>query len=354
MGDKGMVIKVAIAEDHEEYLTRLINGLEKYNELNLSLYTERASLEKALTTKKFDILLFNPALYDGQVSLPKATLAVLLTDESENIPESCREFCRVKKYQRISSIYRKLLDLYADVCSNISVNGGNYTSKIVFYSPIGGSGKTSIALAASTQLAMMGKSVLYVNFEDIPSDACYLPQKNTDKGMSELLAYMGTDVNFSMKLQGLVHSKMDKFYYLNHFSSPNDIYEMTSEEIEELLTLIGNTGLYDYIVIDTETALNDKKKVMFECADKIIIINNSGVIANEKIKCFMSQTHILNEYKHKMLEVHNLTWQGAMFENTGLPVIDVIEKIQNASVEKTISIIAAQNVKRLTNALMNV
>lgn len=71
-----MMIKVAIADDDYEYAKRLMYGLEKYNDLNVSLYTEAKNLENALQTKKFDILLFSPHVFSGQVALSGRTAAI--------------------------------------------------------------------------------------------------------------------------------------------------------------------------------------------------------------------------------------------------------------------------------------
>lgn len=349
-----MLIKMAIADENTEYIERLMNGLEKHNELTIAVYTEKRSLENALATKKIDILLFSPELYNGQISLPKSTLAVLMADDETDIPESCRNFAAIRKYQRISSIYSRLLEMYADVCSNVVVGGGRYTKKVVVYSPIGGVGKTTVALAAATRLAMQGQSVLYLNFEDIASEACYLPQTDSDKGMSELLATLGTDTNMALKLQGLTHEKIPKLYYMNHFTSPNDSYEMRADELEELLNKIANTGLYDYLVIDTETSLADKKRTLFEQADKIVIVNKQDMLAEEKMKCFMRQTHILNEYADRMVVVMNQATQAVPAAQTQLPIVEVISRMQNTDAEKIISSLAAGSLNKLTGILMNI
>lgn len=349
-----MIIKIAIADNHEEYVKRLVRGLEKKKELNLFVYDNKEALEMALHTKKFDILLFTQSMYDGRVLLPEFTLAVMLTDESEEIPEQYKEFYKIKKYQRISTIYSKILNAYADICENVVVGDTACAKKIIFYSPIGGSGKTTLALAAAEQLAMRGQRVLYLNFEDIPSDGCYLPQSKADEGISELLACLDKDTNLTIKLQGLVNSKKENFDYLNHFSSPNDLYEMTPDELEKMMKKISEAGLYDYLVIDTESALNNHKKMLFECADKIVVISTQGQMAVEKMQCFAKQLHILNEYGEKMVGIVNQAVQMHEIEDIGIPIADTVMKIQNLESDKLISMIAAKNMKNVIDILIQI
>ena len=62
-----MLIRIAIADSDNEYIDRLTNVLETYDDVSLSIYTDRYALETALMTKSFDVLLFSPELFDVQL-----------------------------------------------------------------------------------------------------------------------------------------------------------------------------------------------------------------------------------------------------------------------------------------------
>ncbi len=346
-----MLIKIAIADNDNEYTKRLMYGLEKYNDLNISLYTEAKSLEKALQTKKFDILLFSPHVFTGQISTPKNTAAILLADGAEAIPDACRNYAKIKKYQQISGIYQEMLDRYAEVCGNIGPIGANRTKKILFYSPIGGSGKTTLSLSAAVRLAKGGHSVLYVNLEELASDACYLPQSG--KGLSELLVRLDSDINFALKLQGLANTKMENFFYLNHFESPNDIYEMKDDEFDKLISTIAGTNLYEYLIIDTGTSLNSKTMVLFECADKIVLVDKTDEAAKAKMQCFLSQLHIVNEYADRMLRVINFGTGFDVALKTQIPIAEVVQRARSAETEKIILSIAEKGINSLAGMLLD-
>lgn len=295
-----MNIKLAIADKNEEYIKRLLNVLEEYDDLSISVYTDKKSLEKALAEKNFDVLLFDASVCEGQVPVEKASLGIMLLDEAEDIPAGCNNYPKIKKYQRISKIYKKILDLYADRSGNREILSNEKKSKTVaFYSPIGGAGKTTIALASAARLALMGYKTFYLNLEDIASEAFYLPQTG-EKGASEILSCLGTDINFKMKLQGLMQVKGENLFYLNHFDTPNDIYELAPEEIEELVYSILKTGLFDFLLIDMGTSLDEKAVKVFETADHVAIIEKPDMISAGKLEIFFRQIYIMQEYGKKM------------------------------------------------------
>lgn len=324
-----MIIKMAIADADEEYIERLLNVLEGYEDLNLSVYTDRNALEMALASRHFDVFLFDPSVFDGQVDIGKNTLAVMLLDENVNIPESCRDYKKVKKYQRISRTYQQILGLYSEVCGDVGgVIGGGGVSAIAVYSPVGGVGKTTIALAIATRLADMGQRVFYMSLEDIASEDCYLPQSDA-KGLSDVAANLGQNINFTMKIQALLQNKNQNLYYLNHFDSPNDINEMRGEEVTELIEQLEKTGLFDVLVIDTGISMNDKLLHLFESADKIVLVEKEDAIAIRKLNCFLGQSHIINEYANKMCRVINFHMGRDSVLQTNIPLIGRINAVQN-------------------------
>lgn len=253
-----MVLNIAIADKNEEYIERITSVLEGYEGMNLSVFTEENSLEEALTSREFDILLFDQSVYDGHIEVGKKFLPIMLLEEEHGVNIQFQNYKKIRKYQRISRIYQQILELYSEVSGDFTdVAGQKQTAIVVVCSPVGGAGKTTLALAAATKYAVQGYRCLYINFENIASDECYLPQTGT-KGMSEIAAQLGEKINFTLKIQSLLQKKRDNLFYLNHFDSPNDIYELTLEETKELLEIFERSGLFDIIVVDMN-GCTDKK-----------------------------------------------------------------------------------------------
>lgn len=54
-----MILKIAIADKNSEYIRRILNVLETYGDIDVSVFTDEKSLEGALDNRKFDVLLFD-------------------------------------------------------------------------------------------------------------------------------------------------------------------------------------------------------------------------------------------------------------------------------------------------------
>ncbi len=61
-----MIIKIAIADENREYAEKMLDILEGYEKISLSIYTDKRILEQILNAKHFDVLLFVPSVFDEQ------------------------------------------------------------------------------------------------------------------------------------------------------------------------------------------------------------------------------------------------------------------------------------------------
>lgn len=310
-----MIVKIAIASEDREYLRRLVNVIEKDTDFNITVYSDKDSLSEAIRNRKFDVFMFTQDIIADMVDDVRSDLNILLDDGENSLSDSRGNISIIKKYQRISNIKKQIFDLYSDVCGKDSRSErGERASVIAFYSPIGGAGKTTISLMAAGRFAADGKRTFYINLEDISSESFYLPQ-DEEKGMSEFMGFVEKDVNLGMKLQGMLKEKKPGMYYLNAFSSPNDVLDMTPEDVRLLISGLKKTGLFDVIVVDMSTRTDDKAKEVFELSDKIVFVEKADEISVKKLTKFYEQRHILNEYAHKSVRIIN--------KDNGLPVVPV-------------------------------
>lgn len=339
-----MIIKIAIADSDREYLQKLAGGLSLYSDLNLALFSDEESMMNAFRNKKFDIFLFSPKIFSVESSYFKvrADLKVLLDDKEQVISDVYSDAGRIDKYQRVSRIYKKILELYSEVCGKGTAIGDGYTSICAFYSPVGGSGKTTIALTVAAKLAFMGKRIFYISLEDIASENFYLLQ-GEDNGLSELMLHIDKNTNINLKIQGMLNNKNENLYYLNHFSSPNDIYDMRTEELRKLIDTFSNSGMFDCIVVDMGTGIDEKNKLIFEKADKIVVVERTDAISRRKTGCFFAQQHIINEYGNKMVRIINFDDGHSANQETEIPVIGKIRTMTENDAEKIVDVLSKSN-----------
>lgn len=336
-----MVIRVALACKDEEYLNRLLLGFDKYRKIDLTMYSDEESLSRELKEKRFDILLFTTDMFSREMDYlnTKADLKILLDDEEKIISNTFSDAKRVKKYQRISKIYKNLLDYYSEVCGKDMTPGEENVKIVSFYSPVGGAGKTTVALVSAEKYAQHGKRTFYISFEDIASEDCYLEQ-DQEKGLSDLMRFVDSNTNIAMKIEGMLKRKGTNLYYLNHFTSPNDIKELTVEDVQNLISAIRNTGLFDVIVVDMGTALEDKELALFEMSDCVLIVERTDEIATRKINGFYQMYYIMNTYASKMMRIINLDNGITNTINTNISIVGKIGDVQNMDSSNVISVLA--------------
>lgn len=336
-----MVIRIALACKDVDYLERLVSGLEKFPNLDLTIFSDGENLRQNMRGRRFDVFAFSPDVFERDMDYMdiKADLKLLLDDEEHPITAIFADAKRVRKYQRISYIYKSLLDYYSEVCGRDGASGDRMAQIIAFYSPVGGAGKTTLALVAAEKFAHSGKRTFYISLEDMASEDCYLTQGD-EKGFSDLMRYVDSNTNFGMKIQGMLKSKKDNFYYVNHFTSPNDIYDMNVEDMQGLLGAIRQTGLFDVIVVDMGTSLDKKNLALFEMADRVVVVERADEISARKMNCFYKMHHIMNESSTKMVRILNFD-NGILHPiETKIPEIGRVGDVQNMDSANIISVLA--------------
>ena len=75
-----MILNIAIADENSEYIRRILDVLEGYEDLDISVFTDEDSLEEALKNRKFDVLLFDESICHNIVVEQKEMLSILLLD----------------------------------------------------------------------------------------------------------------------------------------------------------------------------------------------------------------------------------------------------------------------------------
>ncbi len=299
-----MNITIAIADSNREYLTRLSEVLQEYEDLSVSIFTSVERLEESLRSKKFDVILFNPDICEEKLQFPNVKLSVCLyCDEVEN-KELYADSEKVMKYQRISNLYKEILKLYADKAGyTVNFDNSQNTRVIAMYSPMGGSGKTTIALAVANKIVSRGKSVLFLSMEQLNSSVCVNP--HVEDGITVLIESISEDVNFELKLKGGMQQGLGGISYVDGFERIVDYNTVTQKEIMDVINSIKRCGICDVVIIDMHSRLDEISIGIFEQADNIIVVEKTGEMSDLKMNLF-SQQAIAQEYENKMLVITNM------------------------------------------------
>ncbi len=290
-----MRIRLALVDSDESYLIRIVAAFNKKYVDKFEIYsftTLNAALDQA-ANYKVDVFIVSNSFQIDTGRLPaKCGFAYFVesTDVSRigDVPAIC-------KYQRADLIYKQILSLYSDMAGDLvgkeAVDSSCKT--IIFTSPAGGVGTTSVAIACATRFAKCGRRVLYLNFDKYwPTDMALSADGQFD--MSDIIfAIKSKKSNLSIKLESCV--KRDK-YGVYFYSQPKvalDMMELSTKDEEQLLSTLRSTDNYDYIIVDKGFSIEKEEVQLLQMMSEIVIVSSGSESANSKVDRALSALVIM-------------------------------------------------------------
>ena len=297
-----MKIKLLIATIDILYVKLISDNISEYHadKIDVSICNALEGLQDALTQRKYDVALIDSALLEyadtSSVSLP-----LLLWSQDDPFDFAQEGLGRVNKYQRISTIVAAILEKYAKVSAGKNDPDIKKANITAIWSPVGGVGKTSVAVAYAMSQAVYEKEVFYLNMEDFTSVPCYF--NRTGKSISAVFEMLeNQDGNVKMLIQGV--SCSDKgIMYLCGPDNYEDMCILSAGNIHTLVTACA--GLADELVIDLPSACDTRTRKVFELADNILLVTAQTAQSEIKTAQFLSQNNVFESIKEKVTMVVN-------------------------------------------------
>ena len=284
---------LVLADSDEWYIDSLgkfLSGSYK-SRFNVNVFTRKELLEEFLEAGcgKTDVLLASPDMIpEKAVQRFEPDMVIVLSDGKK--PEKYDTMPCINKYQPGERIVNSIMEIYSAVNSGmVSVlKGSKKTTLISVYSPVGGSGKTTIALNLSIQLSRMGLEVFYLNLESVNTSDCFL--KSTDSGhnlSSVLLCLKDYSKRLAVRLESArcFDARFNISYFRPAFCSL-ELDELTEDDTGRLLSELRDLGQYDVIVADMDSVLNRRNMAVLSGSDSIVLLLRQDVQSKYKAECF--------------------------------------------------------------------
>jgi len=319
-----MNIKIAILDSDMNYLERLSGVLQQYDEFLVSVFTKSETLEQAMEQNAFQIVLFHPDVSNDQLLFKAGVMPICLCDDETINQKLYPQVAVIQKYQRISNIYKEILKCYAAYADNYGMDFFREGSAkaIAVYSPVGGSGKTTIAVAIARKLHEMNKRVLFLSIEQLNGASIHFPVK--EEGITHLIEALSGNSNFRLTLKGILKENAEGLFYIEGFERLVDYEDVSREEIETVINKIRQCDVCDYLIIDTGSSLDEITKTVLETVDKIVLVQRNSENADTKMKLFDTQVWV-SEQKEKMCVIKNFAEQNKRgYELPQLPIVGVV------------------------------
>lgn len=327
-----MKIRLLIATADKDYTDHLSNTISKRyaDTLELSICTSAERLSDLTAAGKYDAALLEPdfisAVAPGSIIVP-----FVLVDELGQGADS-GNVKNIRKYQRISSMTGQVIESCAEAGRGPGGVDASKAQITAVWSPAGGTGKTTVALAYAASKASAGKQVVYLNLENFSSTPVYFPES----GRSISKALEKLESNLQLFLLGI--RQQDVGSGIMYFCGPenyDDICILTDEDIEKLITACATE--VDELVIDLSSQIDKRVVKTFGMADKILLIADPSNASQVKINQFITQHNVFGQIQPKAVLVNNknAASQGAGISKTVmLPYVQTGDPI---SVFKTLS-----------------
>ena len=293
-------LNIVVADYDLSYLDALCSFLNTNytDKLFTSVVSDTKYLNSHLRGKKTDILLINPDFYDEDLLKGYNIVSIIFLSEhtgAEGLP-----YAVVNKFQQGETLYEEVMDIYMK--QNLSSLGSitreyNNTKVLSFYSPIGGIGKSSLAVLTALEIGKAGQEVLYLNLEDIQSTPMFF-SCDANKSFSDFLYLIKVRNSSVIEKLPELKNRINE-YKLDYFSpadSAMDIEELSAEDIQYLLESLLKLNFYSYIIVDLTSKYNNQYKSILEVSKNVVMPIGQDALARLKCEQFFKQVYSLNKY----------------------------------------------------------
>lgn len=150
---------------------------------------------------------------------------------------------------------------------------------ISIYSAVAGMGKSTLALNLCKQLTLQGQRVFYLSLEMLNGSALFMDSHRSahavdpDNRMSKLLYYLKSERSMDELLKEWntlrARGAGVGFDYFEPLHNLDEMKQLNQQDTRRLLDLIQQSGAYDTVVVDLDSALDERMLTVLECSDKL-------------------------------------------------------------------------------------
>jgi len=297
-------VKLLVATTDESYAGHLSNHISSHHAdvIDVTVCRTPERFGELLKSSTFDAALLDEGMAD-KTELGGIRLPMLLWAEDNSTTGIAESLSRIRKYQRISSIVADVLEQYAKASPN-DHNGDNGKARITaVWSPAGGTGKTTVALAYAAKKASEGKQVLYLDLEPFSSVPSFFHEPG--KSISTVFEMLGTsEGSITTLIQGI--RRCDSNTGISYFCHPVNFDDMNILSAEDVITLLGAcSAVTEELVIDMSCVCDERTRLTFELADRIFIVTDPAHTVQAKLQQFSTQHNVFTLIYEKVTFIAN-------------------------------------------------
>lgn len=285
-----------LCDPEEEYALLMTEFLRGHKDLpwEIHTYTEVERLLKE-ERDRIAMLVAAESAYTDEMQELKPQQMVILNESGLVTQEHIRN---INKYQEAESVLRELLEVYMEIMGETMpwVQTVGHTRFIGIYSPVRRCLQTTFALTMSQMLAEDHRT-LYLNFEHYAGIPELVPDRQ-GKDLADLLYFLTVDSEkFRLRFQTMIHRR-GSLDYIPPMKCGQNLLSVTGTEWMNLLGRIGESGEYEYVVLDLSESMQGLFDILRLCI-RIFTLTRDDRIARSKLLQY-EQLLALYEYEDVM------------------------------------------------------
>ncbi|MGN7456496.1 hypothetical protein ACTHPH_16925 [Paenibacillus pasadenensis] len=280
-------LELVVAAAESEYMRRLAAGVRESpfgSRWRMTACTTGDSLRHYLKGGyAVHLVLAQPSLLEQAGELPAgipAAAFVRRRGEGGGLPE-------LLQYQPMPELLAAIEALHAGRGAvRLQGGGGGRASVIAVCDPAGGAGKTTCSLWLARLAGERGHRALYLNLERFDASGLQLrePGEPAEEGIEALLYALKADKpDFPAQLAGVRrYSRRMGTDYIGEAPSPEERQSMTGDDAARLLEAVAGSGMYELIVADMDSLLDEAAAAVLERSDAVVWLSEPSPAARRK------------------------------------------------------------------------
>lgn len=296
-----------------KFLSTLRNGID------LEVITDQAYFRDYFSSSvDIDVLLVAESLYSTELSRQDIRRLFILTEDAKTGVEPPEGATYIYKYTNRSHVFNQAMGPYLRQGGS---TGDGPAKVLLFFSPIGGSGKSTLAAGVAATLQEAGSRVLAVDAEYLQEWGSLFPDVKRAPGQAAIALARGDESPYEAMREYVAHEAVDVLTPM-----PGNImtYGVSFDVYAHLIVGARESGEYDYVVVDTDSAFNEEKVRLLGTADSVVVSTSAGLGALRKCASFIEGLD--NEGRQRCHLIANAWQVGADGEHvgevTGLPSVE--------------------------------
>lgn len=354
-------VKLAILHSDPTYLNRLSSALEaKYrNRLLLHSFTSLEKALEALGPEKIDVFLADDVFEIDTEALPEKCGFAYLVDSPEL--DTLRGRPAVCQFQRTELLYKNVLNIFSEALGDASVRNlySDRGKVIIFSSPCGGSGTSTLAAACTAYFALTGKQSLYLNLEDFGSADTYFSGEGVADMSDVVYAVKRRRGSLPIKLESYARRDSSNACYFSTAKMALDMLELNAADRQELVSVLVESGGYDYVIVDMPFDLHKESRELFQKAHALVWVSDGTAVANQKTARAYEALRVLEQggaapLADRVCLLLNKIPTGMESElpALGMPVVGAVAKIRHQMNESITSLLADSPAASVFDAIL--